>query len=146
MELANVLPLLVEHVRLADVFRMREAVCERGPVAPDVVRVLATRMQVARAWSLDGLARRMQAGRRHCRECGIPTRRKVMVCGECGDSTDAFFALRGREYARTCNRTRVPRVRNLEARLRYDVAVVACLRSGAFVYWKADLDLLLRSG
>ena len=69
------LPLLVEHVRLADVFRMREAVCDRGPVAPDVVRVLATRMGVARARSLEALARRMQAGRRHAANAAS-TRRK----------------------------------------------------------------------
>ena len=113
---------------------MREAVCDRGPVAPDVVRVLATRMGVARARSLEALARRMQAGRRHCNANAASRPAGKCWCAKAAAiSTDAFFALRGREYARTCNRTRVPRVRNLEARLRYDVDLVARLRSGAFV-------------
>lgn len=147
MDLPALLPLLVDHLVLADVVRVREAACARGDVDEGVAHALAARMGLAprRHADLAALVARVaRAGAARCRECGAVTGRKVRVCAPCADSDRPSAALRGRAYARARNRAAAPGRRvPLERLLREAVAPVARTRVGGFLYWKRDLDALL---
>jgi hypothetical protein len=148
MDLLRLLPLLVDHLALADVVRVRAAACARADDDDaGVAHALAARMGLAprRHAALGALVARVaRAGAKRCRECGAVTGRRVRVCAACADSDRPSVALRGRAYARAANRAapagrRVP----IERLLREAATPVAVTRTGGFLYWKRDLDALL---
>ena len=141
--LADVLPLLCEHLTAGALFRARVALGRRGEEPAGVAHLLAARMGLAPrpARPMAWLAARLRV-RSRCRECGAPTARAVRVCHACADDGAGLHALRDRAHARWLNRQRAAPHRNFEAMLRR-ARPAARTATGRLLYWRRDLERLV---
>lgn len=141
-----ILELVVLHLSIGDVFRLRRAL-GAAPAWEDaaIARLLVerdalgySRQTIASTDTLEALCRRMQ-GHTRCTECGTPCKRRIRVCKACACDPSCFFALLTRkdilDYAGSRNRCT-----NVLARVK------PAHRAGnnALLYWKRHVDEVLR--
>lgn len=114
------LPVLCEHLTVADVFRLGRALQLHDDDWPDdVPALLASRMHLRPQFDMRALSHKMRTTRR-CVECGVPMRRPraVPACTGCTDDPRSAVALCTRQQMREWYphislhklRTRVPLV------------------------------------
>ena len=139
-------PMLLDHLSLAEAFRLREALCRRAE-SSEVSYWACARMGLVRRISLGEVSAKMLSSSSRCLGCGATTRRSLRICDLCADGDDPFVALRGREYAVDANNHACGgrRIRNLIARIRVEMRPVCRTRTGKLLYWKRDMDAFLTS-
>ena len=93
--LRDVLPMVCEHLTVADVFRLGRALCMRDEWPDDVPALLSQRMRLRTpVTDMHALCAKMRTTRR-CTECGVPMRRPraVPACTQCTADPRSFVAL-----------------------------------------------------
>lgn len=145
--LHDVLDLLVEHVTLADLFRLRRAlsgdVALSSPWTESTWIVVTERMGLKRrVRSVAQVARRMSTGRR-CLECGRPTACRPAFCTDCTSDPRSPVFMCDRHFVRELNRGIEAPLRHLELAMRTHLVPVKVAPPGKFMYWHAHVLELL---
>jgi hypothetical protein len=91
---------------------------------------------------LAGVSHVMSRAVRRCRECGHHTRRKYRVCSVCMHTPDTFLSVVTRADIHAMNHARAWRLRPtaLLRRIAERLVPIAKGRTGAFLYWRRDVD------
>ena len=138
--LADVLPLLCEHLTAGALFRARVALGRRGEEPAGVAHLRRAHGPRAAPRPPDGvLAARLRV-RSRCRSAAR-RRRAVRVCHACADDGAGLHALRDRAHARWLNRQRAAPHRNFEAMP--GARPAARTATGRLLYWRRDLERLV---
>ena len=129
--------LLVDHLSIGDVFRLRRAVGREFVLSPYALATLAARMSLSthRTYTLEALSTKMFHTRR-CVECGTPTGCVPRACYACISIEWSPVAMLTRAQIRDLCRAR---------RRPYLTVLHACVpvrrdRVGRFFYWKRDVE------
>ena len=142
-----VLELVIPHLSIGDVFRLRRAL-GRSPAWHEetVVKLLLqchpsfvgslSQTALHGTHSLSDVSRSMSASSR-CSECGITSRRRIQVCKPCALDPRSFVSLMTRANIRDLAPLRYRKV--------LEVVIPATrVGNGALLYWKRDVERALR--
>jgi hypothetical protein len=137
--------LLLDHLNMGDVFRLRRALGRQGNVVvfeeTAALHIMTQRMRLKRP--LQSL-REVSAKMIHrCVECGIPCRMAPYVCIRCRRDLRGLKAMVSREYIRQeCVNQNIRGKRFFV--VLHSLTVVKRTAQGAFLYWKRDADEIIR--
>lgn len=125
-------PLVIDHLRVSDIFRLSRALCLRE-WPPDVVGLVRHRLRVRTGRSLPEVTAEMRG---RCRECGRAYRCRVAlaVCPRCAADPMSFYHLMSRRDISARWRHTFPSQRRLDAFVRTLPVSKRSARTGAYLY------------
>ena len=146
MDWAVLFPCLIEHLPLAALVRVLEALCDRAEASLEMRAVFAARLSYKRPVRAAGTFAHvastiMRHTRIRCRECGFLCTRKCAVCWRCSRDPHSYVALVSRAeliylYEQEMEGWHLRRSALL--RRLAPVRVVTCTQTGAYLYWRKE--------
>lgn len=137
--------MLVDHLTLGDLFRLRRALAGAEAWSGEVPKMLVrSRMQLSRLKkpmeTMSTVSERMRLPSRRCMECGASTNCIPRVCHACAEDPHSYRSLCHRRDVRAAYmKVPLPRPKGLLRMLQSNLRIVKVGPAGSHLFWRADV-------
>ena len=145
-DLFRIPELLVDHLTLGDVFRLRLAMGRTHSFSSTVAHAIYQRLGLTRrkGASLEKLSLKMGRTSSRCMECGVITGCHPLVCAACSSDPDGYRSMVHASDVLRAYRMRFPRPRPKGMMRRIsNLRIVKVAKTGSRVHWRCEAQQIV---